>query len=1840
MLRHLLTPRSGFALLSVLLLGATSVPGRAASPPAPQFRDPQVVAGFGAGAVKVVGSRVNAAQNPANLTVDKRSSISFTNSTTQDVVIADDANQQVVIKRGPVGTSALPDIDLPMPAELSAGHISDLAVADLNSDSLPDLVVVCGGRLVVYINSFDQNTTTNPTQVPSFAAPVIREGRDPDDGSLLSFSCVAAIQIDLQEAATTPPDIVAGVALGDPLDSSSRHGFLAHFHNDGHGTLGNAPEYLRMKRGVSFLATGDLNNDGFTDIVTGDAITGRVLVLKNMDNGGGTRTISPTISVPAELFALGGVAGLAIGDTDNDGARDILALTGQTGTSNGQPATLSYVTLFHNNGTGTMSSYGSLRLKTVSSDTPLTVRGNVAIGDLNGDGTTGEIVVADALDDQISILTVDPTLQALNHSFYALTTTLAAAKGARSVEIGDLDGDGVVDLFVANSDVDLPGEFYSNSAGSGGGGTASVNIEFAEAAETVTEGGTADVVLNRGTSTAGAFSVSFTVGGTATVNNGRNGKAADFSIDTSDPEVKFNPATKAGSISFTAAEQTKTIKVTIPASTGEEVNETVTFLLGTVTPFTQVLGEVTLNTLTITDTQKPSVKAPGKLIVVPSNVIKRSAADLRGFGVAAVGRNGSDWTFTVTQPSDPLSSGVKVKVQYSLSATTDSWTDLLDLQPLHGVVWSGKTSDMPEGQKVFFRTVSSANGLLDTNGRTTAAYAVVPGPKLQLTAKQAPKGDSSDPARFTTTTVTTYNSDEIHYSLVVKNAGDSDATNVILAIPLSYFVDAKNRPTSLKNHFLAGTQPNIAGASLQLLNKRGAVTSDPSEVFSAQYVYPTLKAGETDFVTVVLGTLSAAEYNARDQTASFNERIVWSGASLSAKDQGVISRAASPASLTAVVANPLDVLVSTTTSTDSNNIASTGGTIQYEFTITNHANFTFNEVKFKDTVPAGTALYGVNDQEGTSGNFTRLPINTASAPGGNPSVPLFQYGKQQEITWTLGSIPAHGTRTIRYTVKVQNDLATSFYDAAGVSHTTEINNGGYSLTATPPTGGTITNATGGPTRTLVTGFDPAAIPFFRFEKHAISEGANAGGEIRVQTTREPVDLPTVLPNDLVKYTLHIKNNGDVDALNGVVQDEIATGVQFAGFISIAGHDPFPNQLVARKADGSVLPSPIAAADLKLVKVLEFHVGAIAANQALDLTYKTQAIAPVGSIIVANDARMWTASLTMPVKCSPAVAPVMVVKPISFELETQADKSRVRAGETLTYTVTCRNNGGVPALNSAVVVPIPAGTTYVTNSGIFVADDHTPVTGGSVEAPSRANSALLFSAGDLPAGEHRNVQFKVTVNNPLLTSLKVPGSHIDLKPVAKGFYQSGAVARQFSTGRLAAPAMQLVTSLADAQQTPVLQGPTAAHLWAMKSYPNFVYSGQKLQYQLTWGNSGDDALPGIQAAIQIPFGTELVPADTTPGYALHGGIVSWRTGPLAGHGAGSAILVVKVLKTSVYKDDTLNENSAFVASTNAPANGVVPGVASTLILSESPLVGAWQSLGAVLRGIGANLFGNSNPQLDQSVKGLKGNAVSVTIRGADVITLNNGILLIPNQGGKLVASGAGNLIASGGGNLIASGGGNLVASGAGNIVVQGTGASMSFAGIGVCSPSNLTDFAVNQLVASGAGNLIASGGGNVISDNGLGVISNDGGSIIAISSHDAGLIASGGGNLVASGAGNLIASGGGNLVASGAGNFSESLLSSRAGVVTVVSGSGFVTVGRLISQDGGGLISQDGGGLISQDGGGLISQDGGGILSRNAGQLISQDGGGLKLTNGASLTQREGNQFNGSADRGLAPTSSQ
>ncbi|PCI28011.1 hypothetical protein COB55_04680, partial [Candidatus Wolfebacteria bacterium] len=190
----------------------------------------------------------------------------------------------------------------------------------------------------------------------------------------------------------------------------------------------------------SSVSVGDLNNDGYTDVVTGNGNT-TVSVLLNDGDG----TFAADV-----LYTTGSTAwGTAIGDFNNDGYADIVSAN--YGTAN--------VSVLINDGDGTFATKADYGAGT----NPI----GVTIGDFNNDGYM-DIVTGNSGSTNISVLIND------GDGTFAADVLYTSGAGPYFIDVGDFDNDGFADIAVVNyTDSDI--SVFIND----GDGTFAAKVDYA-----------------------------------------------------------------------------------------------------------------------------------------------------------------------------------------------------------------------------------------------------------------------------------------------------------------------------------------------------------------------------------------------------------------------------------------------------------------------------------------------------------------------------------------------------------------------------------------------------------------------------------------------------------------------------------------------------------------------------------------------------------------------------------------------------------------------------------------------------------------------------------------------------------------------------------------------------------------------------------------------------------------------------------------------------------------------------------------------------------------------------------------------------------------------------------------------------------------------------------------------------------------------------------------------------------------------------------------------------------------------------------------------------------------
>ncbi len=1772
---------------------------------------------------------------------DVRFNLNFSQDGNQDVIEADYDSKTLTIKRGNAGGTSFTDYTI-----TTTDSPLDLAVGDVNGDGKPDLVIVANGNVVVYLNTYDGDAGTNPNHDLSFAAPVSYTAVDATSQPIF-LGCVALGHL----SSSFYYDIVAGATVVNPdtLDYNAQIALFRHAPA-GDGTFLPA-EIFTAPGGADYIAVADVNGDSFPDVVVASYSDQSFTIFYNYENVAAARSLGDAQDVnapqPLRTYVSHPVIGLGVGDVTGDGSRDVEILYSVT---NGTTFTQTWLALFVNGGAsapGTFSNFGAALIKQVASvESP---EGDVAIGDLNGDGQP-EIVVADALSGGVKVLVVDPGLTVSNN---VLTVTselfFATAPGARRLDLGDLNKDNVLDLFVANDDANNATRLDAGSPTPPPPPpvkplTGRV-VQFTKDAYLAHEGDEVLVRVKRAQDSTGTVTVPFTVGGTAVPNPKPH---SDYNID--------EPANKV--LTFGPTEFEKLIAIAISSDAGAEHDDTIVLTLGKPTG-NAVTGTPKITTITIRDSEAPTITAANVLTVTPTNPIVVSATD----GVKKGGRTFSDWIFSATQTGDKTAAGLNLKVQYAVipNATEDQWTDLpggamtLDRGKNGlGTTWTARSFSLPVCNKMWFRTVTSATDFVAKAGGAVGPFKVVAGPMMSFIVTTE---SDSDP-----TGLTVHEDEYITYRLKYRNVGNGPATNVVLKAAVStrdtIFFSAKNdngapaavkvRDGDLDEKKFATCNPS---PSTQIFSgKLTAKTNPDGDVHPLAFewnVGTVAPGGSEQEQFMIVKVFPASFYSANDPGAGFGRAIVPPPFTLSAAE-GIKDEKNNGRDPNTVIQG----LMKLSLTRDSGTV-SPGGFITYTFTATNNAAFAINSPVVTDVIPKGTVLYSIFDDNG-SGDFTGTTIihpGNIDHADTHFSVEPTSTGSQL-LTWRLKDIPKNGgQRTMKFVVQVQYDVPTAGFNPNGTSFTPQLLNTEYNLRGTPPSGGTLPVFVGSnpaPAVGVAIANDPnVEKPALGLAKVAVGENemdlsvldfikTNKAIPTRVQLVTPPNAGPGATTTGIIHYELHVRNtplpgHAGATAANVVVHDfinadtsknkPIDSAFVNVNSIKVNGVPMSSNSFALRDGAGLQLP---AGADVKLTRAIEFRLGDVAASETdTVISYDVEArnaatlvADAAGTVITTSDYFLKSDSYAKITPGGPRESYVLVVRPVALSLDhspaivttppANADHrmpGTVAPGETFYWELYPQNSGDILASKVEITCPLPAGVVF---EGFFDADG-SELPADEAKNPAKGQTGIVkFNLGQLLGGSTGYVRLTcklLPTSDPKFPGpLRAVNASFDFTPsIAGGYHQSDAnrsrAARTFTISRQVANDFVTVPSASsDTSKTGVAQ-PKQAQLIFGKFAPFAVQQGQLLNYALFFANPGTDTAHNVNVKIYVPNNTEIFTSSPTASYNAKTRIATFAIGELPAQFAGTCILTVKVNQDT----GTIQENSAIIESSNA--GGLAAGNMTTTVSATDFWGHVHEMWNNSLSALHINLGGAlSNAAVRADFKSLNANSQYITMNAADAIVLKNGAFIVPLGPGS---NGLGQVLVGGPASVVTNlGGANAIANGLPLVMLMGNGNGIDISTVGAVTGDAIvktvkTIGGAQGDAASRIGNVTIGGSGRLITNDGATLVNNDTGAgagvvnarATALIDASGKIVASGAGNfishngsaIVAAGAGNIVAAGAGNIVAAGAGNLQSQLKPGGSGSPIVASGAGNIVAagaGNIVASGAGNIVAAGAGNIVA------------------------------------------------------------
>lgn len=241
------------------------------------------------------------------------------------------------------------------------------------------------------------------------------------DGTFAPVSVIMTADAQAVLAGDFNHDGLSDLAVASYHDSSTRIGHLSILLARSGGSFVTPPEITGL--GVVSSAVADFNGDGIPDVVFvgGGIQAGFVEVM--LGNGDGT------FGSPISTAVISGLSGIAVGDFNGDGKKDVAVTWTDIGTAG-------HIQILLGNGDGTFT------LKTGGNSSGGAWAGFLAVADFNGDGKADIVVVNQ---NNVAILL------GTGSGSFGTPTGYAVGTNPLSAVIGDFNGDGKLDLAVSNS---------------------------------------------------------------------------------------------------------------------------------------------------------------------------------------------------------------------------------------------------------------------------------------------------------------------------------------------------------------------------------------------------------------------------------------------------------------------------------------------------------------------------------------------------------------------------------------------------------------------------------------------------------------------------------------------------------------------------------------------------------------------------------------------------------------------------------------------------------------------------------------------------------------------------------------------------------------------------------------------------------------------------------------------------------------------------------------------------------------------------------------------------------------------------------------------------------------------------------------------------------------------------------------------------------------------------------------------------------------------------------------------------------------------------------------------
>jgi len=305
------------------------------------------------------------------------------------------------------------------------------------------------------------------------------------------------------------------------------------------------------------------------------------------------------------------------------------------------------------------------------------------------------------------------------------------------------------------------------------------------------------------------------------------------------------------------------------------------------------------------------------------------------------------------------------------------------------------------------------------------------------------------------------------------------------------------------------------------------------------------------------------------------------------------------------------------------------------------------------------------------------------------------------------------------------------------------------------------------------------------------------------------------------------------------------------------------------------------------------------------------------------------------------------KMVPIKTAVDLNGGKLKAGDTVRYTVTAQNDGDDGGTNAKLVDTLPPNATYVPGSAKL---NNAPATASVTNGVLSLNIGNV-TAGGLPGSGPFKMTYDVVVNNDV-----VGGDHVINKPKITITAITGNRPLEF-------PGNEVDLLIADQQ----------ADLTLQKTAASTMTAGKTGTFTLRLGNSGPDTASGqLKVEDTLPAGQEFVSATGTGWSCSASGQKITCTNPAdIANGATAPPITVKVAVPSTTDDAEVQTNTATGTSTTPDPGGSPVAEKEVTIERHHDLVMNKTHAGNVVPGTNATFslgVSNKGPSSAGSVPG--------------------------------------------------------------------------------------------------------------------------------------------------------------------------------------------------------------------------------------------------------------------------------